>query len=87
MSYGLNFLLLFMQNKFIFTGLQNPAINTCVYYPFQKQQQISTTTKQNLLGLLYLFGKSSSYMSFLVSPICASVPISIFCVTSYPLKS
>lgn len=63
MYYRLNFLLLFMQNKFISSGLQNPAINMCVYYPFQKQQQISTTTKRNLLGLLYLFGKSRSYMS------------------------
>lgn len=87
MSYRLNFLLLFMPNKFISTNLQNPAINTCVYFPFQKQQQISTTTKENLLGLLYLFGKSSSYMSFLVSPICVSVHISIFCATSYSLKS
>lgn len=73
-----------MQNKFISTGLQNPAINKCVYYPFQKQQ-ISTTTKQDLLGLLYLFGKSSSYV--LVSPMCASVHINVFCVTSYSLKS
>lgn len=52
-----------MQNKFISTDLLNPTINKCAYYPFQKQQQISTTTKQNLLGLFYLLGKSNRYMS------------------------
>lgn len=52
-----------MQKKFISTGLQNPVINTCVYDPFQKQEQISTATKQNTVVFLYFFSKSSSYMS------------------------
>lgn len=59
-----------MQNKFISTDLLNLAINKWVYYPFQKQQQISTTTKQNLLGLFYLLDKSNLYVSFSFFCLC-----------------